>query len=162
MEEKRIHQMFEIGVLLKGLDGLVELIGGALLLFVSTSTIAAWVAALTHQELIEDPRDLVANYLFSTARHLSVSTQAFAAWYLLGHGMVKLFLVAGLLRGKLWAYPISIFVLGLFILYQVYRFTFTHSIWLVALSVFDLIVVWLICHEYRGMRKAKLTSAGPR
>ena len=40
-------------------------------------------------------------------------------------------------------------VLGLFILYQLYRMTFAPSPMLAGLTVFDLVVVWLIWHEYR-------------
>jgi uncharacterized membrane protein len=63
--------------------------------------------------------------------------------------------VIGLLRNKLWSYPASLIVLSLFIVYQVYRFSYTYSIGLIALSVLDLIVMGLICHEYglaRGIR----------
>jgi len=41
---------------------------------------------------------------------------------------------------------------GGFIVYQIYRFTLTGSIALIALTVFDLIVIWLIWLEYRAVR----------
>jgi len=34
-----------------------------------------------------------------------------------------------------------------------YRFLFTHSPWLIALTVFDLIVAFLIWREYQKIRK---------
>ena len=52
--------------------------------------------------------------------------------------MVKVLLVLGLLRGKLWSYPASLVALVLFIAYQIYRFSYTHSPGLIALTVFDL------------------------
>ncbi len=39
MNERRVHQIFEISVLLKGAHALIECIGGLVLAFVSTSTI---------------------------------------------------------------------------------------------------------------------------
>ncbi|BCG83133.1 hypothetical protein MesoLj113b_66750 [Mesorhizobium sp. 113-3-3] len=48
------------------------------------------------------------------ASNFSVSTQHFYAFYLLSHGIVKLALVVALLKNKLWAYPSSLIVLGLF------------------------------------------------
>jgi uncharacterized membrane protein len=39
------------------------------------------------------------------AQGFSVGTQNFDVFYLLSHGIVKLFLVAALLKNKLWAYP---------------------------------------------------------
>jgi uncharacterized membrane protein len=75
-----------------------------------------------YEELIEDPNDFVAIHLLSIAQNFTVGTQHFYAFYLLSHGVVKVFLVIGLLRNKLWAYPVSLVVLGLFIVYQLYRF----------------------------------------
>ncbi|SRR5258708_1044017 len=152
MNEQRIHQIFEISVLLKGAHALIECIGGLVLAFVSTSAITGLVNALTQEELIEDPNDFVATHLLSLAQNFTVSTQHFYAFYLLSHGVVKAFLVIGLLRNKLWAYPTSLVVLTLFIVYQLYRFSYTHGFGLIVLTVFDVFVMGLIWHEYRLVR----------
>jgi uncharacterized membrane protein len=153
MNERRIHQLFEISVLLKGAHALIECIGGVALAFVSTSAITSLVNSLTQDELIEDPKDFVGTHLLSMAQNFTVSTQHFYAFYLLSHGVIKVFLVIGLLRGKLWAYPVSLVVLGLFIAYQLYRFSYTHGFGLIVLTVFDLFVMGLIWHEYRLVRR---------
>ncbi len=149
MNEHRIHQMFEISVLLKGAHALIECIGGLVLAFVSTSAITSLVNALTQGELIEDPNDFVATHLLSLAQNFTVNTQHFYAFYLLSHGLIKVLLVIGLLRNKLWAYPVSLIALGLFIVYQLYRFSYTHGFGLIVLTVFDVMVIGLIWHEYR-------------
>ncbi len=153
MNEHRIHQIFQISVLLKGAHALVECLGGLMLALVSTSTIVSLVNRLTQEELIEDPHDFIASHLMSMASNFTVSTQHFYAFYLLSHGLVKIALVAGLLGNKLWAYPASLVILSLFIAYQIYRFSYTHSAGLVVLTVFDLIVMVLIWHEYRLVQK---------
>jgi uncharacterized membrane protein len=66
---------------------------------------------------------------------------------------VKLLLVVGLLKNKLWSYPASFVVLGLFIAYQLYRFSYTHSVGLIVLTIFDVIVIGLICQEYSLVRR---------
>jgi uncharacterized membrane protein len=83
------------------------------------------------------------------AQNYTVSTQHFYAFYLLSHGIIKVALVIGLLRDKLWAYPASLVVLGIFIVYQLYRFSYTQGFGLIVLTVFDVIVMGLIWHEYR-------------
>ena len=65
---------------------------------------------------------------------------------------MKAVVVAGLLREKLWAYPASIAVFGAFIAYQLYRYSYTHEVALIALTVFDLFVIALAWHEYRLLR----------
>ena len=153
MNERRIHRIFEISLLLKGAHALIECIGGLALALVGTSTITGLVNAFTQEELLEDPNDFVATRLLSLAQNFSVSTQRFYAFYLLSHGVIKAFLVVGLLRNKLWAYPVSLVVLGLFIVYQLYRFAYTHGFGLIVLTVFDVFVIGLIWHEYRLVRR---------
>lgn len=152
MQERRIHEIFEISVLLKGAHALIECVGGILLALVSTQAITDFVARATQYELGEDRNDLVATRLLDWAQGFSIETQHFYAFYLLSHGVVKLLLVIGLLREKLWAYPASLIVLGLFIAYQFYRYSFTHSPALIVLSLFDIFVMALVWHEYQLVR----------
>ena len=158
MQERRIHQIFQVSVLLKGAHALLECAGGIALWLVGTDTISNLVNMLTQEELVEDPKDFLATHLLTWAHGFSVETRHFYAFYLLSHGIVKLALVAGLLRNKLWAYPASLVVLGLFIAYQLYRFSYTHGVGLIVLTVFDLVVMWLIWHEYRLVRRHLPTS----
>jgi uncharacterized membrane protein len=44
-------------------------------------------------------------------------------------------------------------VFGAFIAYQLYRYSYTHEIALILLTVFDLFVIALAWHEYRLLRK---------
>src|SRR5213596_1008206 len=119
MARFRLHIAFEIGVILKGLNGLLELICGLLLLVFPPSTIQRFVVGLTHNELSKDPNDFIATHLRATAEHLSVSAQLFAALFLLLHGVIKVLLVYALLRRKLWAYPVAIGVFAGFSVYQI-------------------------------------------
>lgn len=158
MREQRIHQIFEIGILLKGLHGLLECISGLALAFVSLQAITYVTTLVTRGELAEHPHDFVATHLMAWAQHFSADGKTFFALYLLSHGLTKIVLVAALLRGMLWAYPASLVVLGLFILYQIYRFAVMPSLGMVVLTVFDLAVMWLIWHEYRVMREHRLAA----
>ena len=153
MQEKRIHQVFVVSVALKGLHALIEIAGGLALYFVSTATIVGAINGWSYDELIEDRHDWIANHLLEFARTFSVAEHHFYAFYLLSHGLIKSVLVVGLLREKLWAYPASFAVFGAFIAYQLYRYSFTHDIALIALSIFDLFVIYLAVHEYRLLRK---------
>lgn len=153
MNERYIHRVFEVSVFLKGVNALVECIGGVALYAVSTSTISALVRNATQSELIEDPNDFIATRLLQAAQGLSLSSKEFYAFYLLSHGLVKLLLVIGLLRNRLWSYPASLVVLGLFIVYQLYRYSYTHALGLIVLTVFAVFVVALIWHEYRLVRR---------
>ena len=43
--------------------------------------------------------------------------------------------------------------MSLFIAYQLYRFIYTRSLGLIVLTVFDLLVMVLVWHEYRLLRR---------
>jgi uncharacterized membrane protein len=154
-EEKNIHLLFEISLIFKALLALIEVAGGLTIMFIPHNAILEYVQSIAKYELAEDPTDLIANYLRHWAEHFSLNAQYFAAFYLLSHGIVKLWLIAGLLRNKLWYYPVSMVIFGAFTLYQIYRYTFTHSITLILITFFDLLVIWLIWHEYRYMKRNK-------
>ena len=157
---------FKIGLILKGLDGILEVVGGLLLLFLSPAAIEHIVRMLTAHELSQDPHDLIARHLLHTASHLTTSTTLFGAIYLLSHGVAKIVLVVLVLRDKLWAYPWLIVLLLAFIAYQLYRITFVHfSVGLAALTVFDALLVWLTWREYQAKRAARHppgTTTGPQ
>ena len=118
---RALDRTFRVSVILKGLDGALEIIGGLLLLLVSPATIQSIVRSLTQHELSEDPHDLIASHLLRSTRDLSHATALFAAVYLLSHGVAKVVLVIAVLRDQIWAYPAIIVLLIGFIIYQLYR-----------------------------------------
>jgi len=153
MEEKRIHQIFAVSVGLKGLHALLEVIGGIALYLTSTDAIVGSISRWSNREIALERHDWIADHLLTFAENFSVEKHHFYAFYLLSHGIVKLVLVFGLLKEKLWAYPASFVVFGAFIAYQLYRYSFTHELALIALSIFDLFVIFLAIHEYRLLRR---------
>lgn len=153
LNEKRVHLFFVASLWAKGLFALSETLGGIAAFFVTKqflTDVALWV---TKHEFAEDPHDVVANYLIHAVQNLSIGAQNFAALYLLGHGVIKLWLIVGLLRKKVWYYPVAIVIFSLFIAYQLYRYTFTHSMWLLLITLVDLVVIGLTLHEYRYLRR---------
>src|SRR6266576_163432 len=116
-----LDRTFEIGIILKGLDGILETLGGLLLLFVSPDIINRLAITLTEGELSQDPHDFIANRILHTAHSLTGSSLLFGSLYLLSHGLTKIILVTALLKNKLWAYPWLIAFLLVFVVYQIYR-----------------------------------------
>ena len=153
VERKIEHTFFLLSVWSKGVAGLIETIGGLLLLFIPHARLNALVVFLTAPELAEDPTDRIAILLQGMVHDLAADAKSFASGYLIVHGIIKVFLVAGLLRRRLWSYPVSLWFLAGFIAYQAYRFYFTHSFWMVLLTIVDLIVAFLIWREYQARKQ---------
>ena len=153
LSEKNIHFVFDISLWLKAVFAFGEILSGIATYFVSKELLVQIVLLITSAEFAEDPHDQLANYLLHAAQNLSIGARDFAAIYLIAHGVVKLWLIVGLLRKKLWYYPTAIVVFGLFIVYQLYRFAFTHSILLILITILDLIVIGLTWHEWQYLRR---------
>lgn len=156
-----LDRVFAVGIIGKGLNGAAEVVGGVLLLLVPPARLQHLVVVLTQGELSEDSHDVIATRLLHTANGLDAGVTLFGAAYLLLHGAVKLVLVVALLRDKMWAYPWMIGVLGTFIAYQLYRIALSPSAALVALTVFDALIVALTWREMREQRRRRaLSTAG--
>jgi uncharacterized membrane protein len=152
-QETNLDRTFYTALILKAVDSALEIIGGTLLLVINPSTINHLASSLTQQELSEDPHDFIANRILKSSHDLASSSgRYFAAFYLLSHGLVKIFLIIALFKQKLWAYPAFIVVIGLFIIYQLYRLSYKFSIGLVLLTLFDILVIWLTWREYQRHR----------
>lgn len=150
-----LHLFFDISVIAKGIDGVLEIVGGVALFFVPPDRLYALARILTQHELSEDPHDAVAQYILHAARHLSVGAKTFAAFYLLWHGLVKAGLVTGLLLRWRWAYPVAIGAFSLFLVYQIYRYVLGHAPGMLVLSVLDAVVIALTWFEYRRLRESE-------
>jgi uncharacterized membrane protein len=155
-QEGVIHTAFEIGIILKGLHAVIEIGGGIIIFFITKAYITSTVLSITQDELTKEPDDAFAHYLINWSNNFSVVSQHFIAFYLLSHGIIKLFLVVALRKEKVWAYPTAIVIFSSFIVYQLYRFYYTASLWLLVLTALDAIVIWLTAHEYRYMKKQGL------
>ncbi len=151
-EERRVHQVFVVTLAIKAADAILELIVALLLALIDVRVLSNAVVRLVAKELIHHPEDRLANWIAQWAESFSVDAKTFAVLYLASHGIIKLGLVVGLWRNQAWAYPVSLVAFAAFIVYQVHRFTFTHSPFLVVLTVFDLVVIVLVWHEWRRRR----------
>jgi uncharacterized membrane protein len=156
-----LDKIFEGGIIIKGVTGLLEFVSGLLLFIVSPAQIHHFIVFVTQRELLEDPHDKIANLLLHSTAHISGS-QTFAIVYLWTHAGIKLVAVIGILRNQLWAYPFSLVTLGLLMLYQLYTIFFIKvAIGMVLLTVFDVFILWLIWREYAKFRRAGIDTADP-
>jgi uncharacterized membrane protein len=158
--DRLLDRTFFVSLIVKLADGVLELVGGVVLLVLTPSQIQRAVAAVTRGELTEDPNDLVANLLVRYTGQLNVSLTVFGAWYLLVHGVVKVLLVAAVLRDHLWAYPWLIGFLVAFIGVQGYELVVHFSWGLLLLTVFDVFIVYLTVREYRRHKALRTPWSG--
>ncbi len=151
VQSRWTHIVFWIGIIFKGIDGLLETAGGFSLLIISSETMRRFAYVLVEPELAEDPNDWLANHVLIWIFHLSTDTKTFAVAYLLVHGIIKLVIVAAIWFSQLWAYWLAGIVFSLFVLYQIAYFIITPSMMMVFLTIVDLIIIALLPPEHRRL-----------
>jgi len=145
----REETFFKVGIWLKGVNGALELLVGSLLLFSPHRLLNHGVAILVAHGGRAGIGGLFDQAGSSLAR---VETGfSFPVFYLLSHGVVKLFLAICLLRDARWAYPVSLGVFGLLLAYELYRVATQPSLLLGAVIAIDMAILTLL---YRHWRKA--------
>ncbi|MDB5188097.1 MAG: hypothetical protein JWO50_617 [Candidatus Kaiserbacteria bacterium] len=156
-QNRQLHELFEISLILKGAFAFLETVSGIFIYMISGAFLSRMIIALTQDDLSQDSNDFIAQHLVQFGHSISIGSKHFVGIYLMTHGIIKLLIIIGLMRKYLWCYPLALVTFGLFIVYQLYRYTFTHSIWLLVLTVFDLIIMYLIWREYSQLRKLALS-----
>jgi uncharacterized membrane protein len=154
---RRLHfnldKVFEVSVILKAVDAGLELIGGSLLLVLSPHFIDRLTSALTQHELSKNPHNSIATFISHAGHNLAHNSRLFGGLYLLLHGLVKLAVIIGVLKQKLWAYPWLMIVLFAFICFQVWDILHKFTLGLTLLSLFDSFIIVLTWFEWQKHKR---------
>jgi uncharacterized membrane protein len=130
------------------------------LLLVSGATVQRLVVDVLSRDLLGPPDGTLTRHFVAGTAEFASGNRTFAVVYVGLHGVVKLALVAALLRRWLPAYPIAVVVLGVFVVYEGYRATHTGSVLLPFLAVLDIAIIVVIAREYRLLHRQR-TGVSP-
>jgi uncharacterized membrane protein len=150
---KLFERAYQIGIGIKGFDGLVELVAGIALL-ISPSLVHTILTGLAsefgdhHAHIFR----FIAEYIARVDVELAKSGLAFLILFLITHGLVKVALVYCLLREIVRAYPIALIILSAFLVYQAYVFIVHPTIGMALFTLLDAVIIWLVWGEYRELR----------
>ena len=144
-KDRLFHDAFLVTVVVKGLDGILGIIFGFVLIY--TDSVSDIIFFLTRNEIVEDPDNYFATHLRAFAAQ---SHEAFliGGLYLIAHGLVKSFISISLWRSFVWAYPAAMAILSFFILGQLIRISQTGSLPLIIITLFDVVMLALVLREY--------------
>ncbi len=150
-----LHESYLVSLGIQATIGASQLVGAVLLLVAEQTGWMKHLAQITGHDLARAAPDPFAHALIQALHDFSVNRETFWSIYLFGHGVLNLSVVVALLAKKPWAHPASMAVLTGFVIYQLERFWLTHAPVLVALSLFDLVVIALVWREWRVTRAAR-------
>jgi uncharacterized membrane protein len=139
-DQKIFHQAFFATVFLNGIIAVADLAAG--LFFICEKPIVSFL--YIHQYPFS-------HIIQAVLLELTAQSRLMGMLYFLSHGIIKLFLVWGLLTNRLWAYPTSIVLLAAFSFYQIYTLFSTFSFFTTLLLIVNLVTIFFIAREYRSL-----------
>ena len=140
--------LFHLGMWWRIIYGFLRIIIAVLLLqHVGTPVSDIFLKLMSH-ELIQDPNDRV----IQMVNHLPYLVTYYLAFYFMFWGVMDIFMSILLLRHQLWAFPVAIYMIVVFIVYELFRFFHTHSLMLLAVIGMDVFIIWIIKREYKKLK----------
>lgn len=134
--------------------GVVRIFMSIVLLQLVGSSVSDILTRVMGGELVEDPHDL----FYTLSMHIlgihPVEVSYFAAVYLLFWGIIDTILSYNLLKHRMWAFPVSFFLIPTFIFYELIRVSHTHSLILLGIILLDLAILWITWREYVRLKRA--------
>lgn len=132
--------------------GILRIIFGLALLKVVKTPFLDILNALINHELGQDPND----FLYLSTSHLltkhPLEVTYFLSFYFIFWGIIDIVLSHQLIKHRLWAFPLSMFLIGSFVLYEILRFAHNHSLVLLFIIFIDIGILWLIKDEYKKLK----------
>lgn len=150
-----LDRTFQLSITLKGLDGLLEIAGAFFFLSHDPARVNALLNAVTFHLLSPNQVSFLAYHLLHASQAIAGHAPYFLFLFLMSHGVAKVTLVTALWFNRMWAYPMMIVMLVLFIAYQLYVMASNPNLFLMLLTLFDVLVIWLTKEEYAKQRSLK-------
>jgi len=137
--------IFRLGLIVKGVDSLFEVIGGMIL--TTPTKLARYILIVSQHEAFRHHTAL-AGRLDRLADATTMHPSMGEAVYLIVHGAAKIVLILAIARGFRWGYLGFMVILSMFALIEIVRACAAREIVTGLLGAFDVGVVFVIYREY--------------
>jgi len=149
------HTAYLVTILIKGLFGLLEFFGGAIIAIFGPQRLYGLVLRVIDPELYVGGHIHTAQLVLQGATALAQTRGHFVIFYLFVHGALKMTITAVLLRGHgRWVFPVASAILLGFIAFFGFDLSKQWSIWVLGLALFDTLTLALVVNERRTWKKA--------
>ncbi|MEA9986708.1 DUF2127 domain-containing protein [Subtercola sp. RTI3] len=148
-----LDRFYFLAVIVKGVDGAVELLAG-LLLWLAPAAVHGLLAGIVNEanEGHTAAHLFIASNIGHLDSQLAHQNSTFLTAFLIVHGVVKIALVYCLLKRFHRAYPWALSVLTVFLAYQVYALVTTPTLSMAIFTALDVVIIYLVWREYRELK----------
>ena len=152
LEEKVEHNLFSTVMWIRIIYGLVRVVFGLALLRIVGMSFLDILNYLLDKEIVFNTLNFIYTFTVNWLEHNPMYVTYFLASYFIFWGTLDTVLSYNLLKDKHWAFPVSLVLIVVFVIYEIFRFTHTHSLMLLWIIIFDIFLFWLIKREYNRVK----------
>ncbi len=145
--------LFRLSMWWRIIYGVIRVIVGVSFLRFVDQPLTDFVYLLMSHEILGRTGDAVLEKIYLLFQTHEFTVTYFIAVYFIFWGVIEIVLSFCLLRKVPTAFPIAMGLIIIFIMYALFRYIHTHSLVLLCVIVIDIGILYLINHEYRGLRK---------
>lgn len=150
------ERLFNIGMKWRIGYGFLRILLGLALLKVVGAPLIEVVTTLMKHELVQSPSDILYTFITRTLSDHPLHITYFLALYFIFWGVLDMVLSYNLIKHRLWAFSVSFLLIGVFVFYEVIRFSHTHSFILLGVILVDIIILWLTWREHKKLKSQSL------
>lgn len=150
-----LQTLFSASIIIKCIDGLIELAGGLSFIILDTDTIVEMWSRLLHYNLFHIHNVEILKLVTAASNALTTNVKVFISTILICNGFAKVTMAVPLFFRKLYAFPISLIFLVILLIYSIVQTFYTPSIYLTLFNIFDAAVILVIWLEYLHLKKTK-------
>ncbi len=145
--------LFRVGMWWRIFYGVIRIVLALALLKMVGSPLTEFIQNLIAHPLTGVLSEYVLEMVLLFLSQYNYTVTYFLAGYFLFWGSIEIILSLCLLKQILWAFPLTMGLIVLFILYSIVRFTETESLTLLGVILFDCAILYLVRHEYEVLKK---------
>ena len=142
------EKLFRFGMWWRVIYGSAKVFVGLIFLRIIGTPFTDLLYKIARHELIEDPNDRLVGFLGNFLGQHPYQITYFLTIYFFFWGAVDILLSLGLIKHKLWVFPLAMVTIILFTFYSIFRFFNTYSLILLSTIIFDFFIIYLIWYEY--------------
>ncbi len=132
--------------------GILRVVLGVAFLQRVGQPLSEFLYTIMSHELTGKTGDAVLEKIYMLFEPHDFTVTYFIASYFIFWGVVDVVLSGCLLRHIYKAFPVTMLLIAFFIAYGLFRFTFTHSLILLAIICIDVFILFLINVEYKKLK----------
>jgi len=154
--KQRIYQVFfNLSMIVKGIDGVIELAGGLAFIFLNRENILNLLSHIYDYNMLDISNHTFLSLATAVSKAFETNVKNFIIVILVCNGFVKIGMSISLFMRYLKVFPVALVFLSVLFVYQIVQLFYTPSLFLILFNVFDALVILVIWAEYNQLKKSR-------